>query len=210
MQITVQRGELKEAVAGLGKIVNGKSHTLPILGCVRFAANGNGIVAQVTDLDQHLRYRFCGAQANGDGGFIIPLSSIKDLARGKDQEQIEFEAGANSAVLVTNHVGSQVVKHPLNGMDPDEWPSCPADGRLKARRLALGMDQAAAAAKLGYSNGWLSKVEHLDIRLDVMMFIRLCRALGVRAHRLVRNAEEESEDSDASFYLLDGRHAVMG
>ena len=36
MKISISRNELKEAVAGFTKIVNGKSHALPILGCVRF------------------------------------------------------------------------------------------------------------------------------------------------------------------------------
>ncbi len=67
-------------------------------------------------------------------------------------------------------------------------------GRLKSRRRALGLDQAAVAAKLGYTNRWLSKVEKPDIRLDVMTFIRLCRALGLRAHGLIKDVEESLEE----------------
>ncbi len=72
---------------------------------------------------------------------------------------------------------------------------------LKSRRIKLGMDQATVAAKLGKSNRWVSKVEHRDIRLDVMVFIKVCHVLKLEAHRLVRQAEEEQED-DPPFYLL--------
>ena len=74
--------------------------------------------------------------------------------------------------------------------------------RMKARREALGISQVALAARLGVTNRWVSKVEHRDIRLDVMTFIRVCRALGVRASRLIQRLEEEPEDSGSSFYLL--------
>jgi len=78
---------------------------------------------------------------------------------------------------------------------------------LKARRLALRLDQAAVAGKLGHTNRWLSKVETMEVRLDVMTFIRVCGALGVRASRLVQKVEKESEESDPSSY---GSHRLAG
>ena len=74
--------------------------------------------------------------------------------------------------------------------------------RLKARRVALGMKQTSLASTLGVTNRWVSKVERRDIRLDVMTFVHVCRALGVRASRLIQKMEEELEDSGSSFYLL--------
>lgn len=127
MQITVPRNELKEAVAGFSKIVNGKSQTLPVLGCVRFASTATGVTAEVTDLDQTARYHFGAAEASDGGAFVVPLASIKDLAKGKDRETVVFETGEASAVTITNHVGEHAVRHPLAGMDVDEWPVCPAD-----------------------------------------------------------------------------------
>ena len=72
-------------------------------------------------------------------------------------------------------------------------------GRLKARRVAQGMSQSVLAARLGMTNRWVSKVERRDIRLDVMTFVRVCRALGVRASRPIQKMEEELEDSGSSF-----------
>lgn len=71
--------------------------------------------------------------------------------------------------------------------------------RLKDRRVALGMNQTVLAARLGMTNRWVSKVERRDIRLDVMTFVRVCRALGIRASRLIQEMEEELEDSCSSF-----------
>ena len=125
MQISVLRGQLKEAVAGFGKIVNGKSRTLPILGGIRFESSEAGVTATVTDLDQTARYRF-GAQAQRTGAFVVPLASIKDLAQGKSNEIVEFETQMGGGVLVTNRVGDHAVQLPIIGMDVDEWPVCPA------------------------------------------------------------------------------------
>ncbi len=130
MKLSIPRSELKQAVSGFTKIVNGKV-TLPILGCVRFENGRNGITAQVTDLDQHLRYRFGEAQAQGEGALILPLANLKDLVQGKAQETIEFETGANGTISVTNHVGDHAVKHPLAGMDPEEWPVSPAEAATR-------------------------------------------------------------------------------
>ena len=68
-------------------------------------------------------------------------------------------------------------------------------GAIRKRREAQGLSQMALAARLGVTNRWVSKVERRDIRLDVMTFVRVCRALGVRASRMIQKAEEELDDS---------------
>jgi transcriptional regulator with XRE-family HTH domain len=72
--------------------------------------------------------------------------------------------------------------------------------RLKQRRLQMGLGQRSVAARLGYTNRWLSKVERMDIRIDVCQFVDLCRVLKVDASRMVRRlAEEPSDEDDPSF-----------
>ncbi len=132
MQITIPRGELKEAVAGFIKVVNGRSHTLPILGGVRFENREGGLAAEVTDLDQHLRYRVGSAQAQGEGAFIMPLANLKDLAHGNAQETVTFETAEKGSVIVTNHVGDHEVKHPVSGLELDDWPTSPAEVETKS------------------------------------------------------------------------------
>jgi DNA polymerase-3 subunit beta len=140
MQLTIPRSELKNAVTGLSRIIPNKT-TLPILSAVRFDHNGCHSVAQATDLDQTARYHFTAAQATGDGAFIIPLQCLKELAKGNDRETVEFETASNGTINITNHVGGHTVKHPVAGMDVDEWPvspdevsTRPADGFLETYR----------------------------------------------------------------------------
>jgi DNA polymerase III sliding clamp (beta) subunit (PCNA family) len=61
----------------------------------------------------------------------VPLSHLKELANGNGKEMIEFETADGATITVTNHVGTQSVKHPLNGMALDDWPVCPAEIETK-------------------------------------------------------------------------------
>jgi len=146
MKITFPRAELKEAVAGFQKIVNGKSRSVPILGCIRFEAKDGTVTAQATDLDQYLTYTFPQAQSEDSGVFIVPLANLKDLAKGRNEESVEFACagGKEDPIGVTNHVGGHAVQHSVPGYDPAEWPACPpkattrpANGFLDAYRGIL-------------------------------------------------------------------------
>ncbi len=127
MKITFPRAELKEAVAGFQKIVNGKSRSVPILGCIRFEAKDGTVTAQATDLDQYLTYTFPQAQSEDSGVFIVPLANLKDLAKGRNEESVEFACagGKEDPIGVTNHVGEHAVQHNVPGLDPAEWPASP-------------------------------------------------------------------------------------
>ena len=50
MKITIPRRDLKEAVAGFNKIINGHVPSLPILGCIRLEACGKFITAQASNM----------------------------------------------------------------------------------------------------------------------------------------------------------------
>jgi len=123
MTLTIPRGELKSAVAGFSKIINGKSRNLPILGCIRIES-AKQITAQANDLDQHATYRFTDAHADGMGVLIIPFQVIKDLAKGADAELIDLQAGSNDEITVTNRVGTHVLTHTVTGMPVSDWPPC--------------------------------------------------------------------------------------
>ena len=140
MQITLPRRELKEAVTGFGKIVNGRV-TLPVLGCVRFEADAQGVSGQVTDLDQIARYRFGDAEVEGTGAFLVSLADLKELAKGSQHETVEFRADQDWNITVTNHVHGHAVTRPVATMDPDEWPAIgmdvktgPAEGFIETYR----------------------------------------------------------------------------
>ena len=62
--------------------------------------------------------------------------------------------------------------------------------KLKTTRLRLNLTQTQAGKLVGRSRSWQSKVETFELRLDVLGFVRLCRALGLEAWRLCRQLEK--------------------
>ncbi len=51
---------------------------------------------------------------------------------------------------------------------------------LRSARERSGMRQADVAAKLGKDQSFISIIENSQRRIDVLEFIALCRAIGVR------------------------------
>ena len=62
--------------------------------------------------------------------------------------------------------------------------------QLAAARRGLNLTQTQAGRLVGRSRSWQSKVETFELRLDVLGFVRLCRALGLEAWRLCRQLEK--------------------
>lgn len=122
LKIALPRAELREACQGFGKIINGKT-ALPVLGCVRFSAGKNGVVAQATDIDQVVEYRFDGAKLDIEGECIVPYTTMRDLAKGNNNEFIEVEAANPLEVSVTNHVGGHAVARSVTGVALEDWPN---------------------------------------------------------------------------------------
>lgn len=121
LTLSIPRCELKHAVMGLGKIINGKT-TLPILSGVRFDADGPDVVAQATDLDSVARYRFADTESKGHGAFILGLDSLKELAKGSAKDTVQFETEDGERVIAISNAGGQPLRRSLPGMDVEEWP----------------------------------------------------------------------------------------
>lgn len=72
---------------------------------------------------------------------------------------------------------------------------------LKAARIRRGLGQVQVGRLLGRSRSWAGKVERVEVRLDVVQLIDVCRVLGVDAGRLVRRlAKEAPSDEDGSSF----------
>jgi len=142
MKITLTRGELRNAVAGLAKVIPSRTG-IAVLGCVRFYVEGGDLRAQATDLDQTLVYRFDCAECEGEGEIIVPFPAIKELAKGAGTETVCLEQDGDK-VTVTNNVGGHEVTSTAEGMDTRDWPESgpeipvqEAKGFIKAyRRMA--------------------------------------------------------------------------
>jgi transcriptional regulator with XRE-family HTH domain len=59
-------------------------------------------------------------------------------------------------------------------------------GRLKRARIAKGYSQKVLAEKLGSSQSYVSKLEHGQIRLDVVQLKKIPKTLGVNAKEFIK------------------------
>lgn len=71
--------------------------------------------------------------------------------------------------------------------------------RIKDQRLASGINQQQAGALMQKSRHWIAKIEMCELRLDVLHFVKLCRAYHLKASDLIKSMEEESSENDGSF-----------
>jgi len=126
LKLITTRGQIKEAVTGLGKIISGKC-TLPVLAHVRVHADGQGATATGSDLEQVAEYEFGDVQVHGEGDCIVPLAALKPLAKGSAKDTIEIEAEAPDRVTVVNSVGGHAVRQPVAALEADEWPDVAVD-----------------------------------------------------------------------------------
>lgn len=65
--------------------------------------------------------------------------------------------------------------------------------RVRALRVAAGLDQTALAAAAGFSQGYLSRVERGRENLSVISLARLCAVLGTGVGELMADIEASTE-----------------
>ncbi len=71
--------------------------------------------------------------------------------------------------------------------------------RLRQARLRHGIRLHDAALKVGKKKAWLGKIEQCEIRLDMVHFVRLCRAYRLNPSCVIKRLAEELSDEDSSF-----------
>lgn len=138
MKITLTKAELRNACAGLAKIIPSKTG-IAVLGCVRFYVEGGDLKAQATDLDQTLVFRFDCAECEGGGEIIAGFPMLRELSKGAGTVSLEQDG---DKVMVTNVVGGHAVTSTAEGMDPRDWPESGAEiarsGRPRASSTPTG------------------------------------------------------------------------
>jgi len=73
---------------------------------------------------------------------------------------------------------------------------------IKTQRLASGINQKKAGLMVQKSRQWVAKIEMCELRLDVLHFVRLCRAYHLKASNLIKDMEEEPSLDDPSLAIL--------
>jgi transcriptional regulator with XRE-family HTH domain len=74
-------------------------------------------------------------------------------------------------------------------------------GRLRAKRVALGMSQREVARRLNMQRSFITRIEMSECRVDCCQLVRFCRLYGLRASKLVRQLEGEMSEGDDPLYL---------
>lgn len=62
--------------------------------------------------------------------------------------------------------------------------------RLREARLKAGMTQGEVAKKLHRPQSFVSKYEKGERRLDIAEFIKICKVLGISAHKVVKELSD--------------------
>lgn len=180
MKLSITRDELKEAVAGLGKVVNLRSR-LPVLAHVRIDAHDDTLSMTGTDLSKTATYVVQGAgSVSSAGSAIVPLDALQSILKSAQGPVIEIETtGANEVLLgcsVSGHTASRRVATP----DLADWPELPKASETKSvdARLLEHIRQASIFA---------SKDEHRQVLKSVYIDVsdKKChRVVGCDSRRL--------------------------
>ena len=100
MKLLVHRDQLKEAVAGLGRVINPRAN-LPVLACVRLDADGQSATLTGTDLNQAAAYEIkCDAPASSPVSALIPLETIQSLLKATNGQTVEIEVRKDEVTLI--------------------------------------------------------------------------------------------------------------
>ena len=63
--------------------------------------------------------------------------------------------------------------------------------KLVSSRVRHGLTQSKVGDILGLSSSWVSSVERCVIKVDIVMFCRLCRVYAISASQLIGDLESE-------------------
>lgn len=125
MKLSLPTTELKNAMAGLSKVVSTKSN-LPILSHVRLDAAGKSVLLTGTDLNQVVTYEIAVAvPVSVPISLLVPLDALKDVLRTAQGDSIEIEPSKDAATI-SYAVAGQNIGRRLETPSIEDWPAQPS------------------------------------------------------------------------------------
>ena len=123
-QITLAATDLKQALAGLSKVVSRKS-TLPVLQSIRLTRDTEGRVSlSATDLDAFVSYRVNMPQPAQPFDLLLPFEFLNKASRGATGDVTVIAESKDQAKL-RYQVGSTPLEQSVWCNDPGEFPPAP-------------------------------------------------------------------------------------
>lgn len=157
------RSHLKDAVAGLSKVVNQRA-SIPILACVRLDAEGKTVRLTGTDIGQVTTYEIAMAEpVSAPVSVLIPLDALQAVLKTAQGPEIEIKPGKD-AVTLTATVAGQSIGRRIETPDIKDWPElvAPADTKPVEPGFLASLRQALTFASTDDSRHLL-KSAYLDV-----------------------------------------------
>ena len=122
MQIVIAMKELKEAVAGLSRVVTGRS-TIPVLSAVRINSEDGVVKITGTNFSEYLTRNF--NVATGEGSFLIDFKEFKEFLKDcKKDGNVTFQIETDR-VLTKYRYNDEPVEHIFVRLPEKDWPTEP-------------------------------------------------------------------------------------
>lgn len=163
MTLTIPRSQLKEALAGLSKVVNQRA-SIPLLACVRLDAEGKTVSLTGTDIDQVATYEIAVTEpVSAPVSVLIPLDVLQAVLKTAQGADIDIQPGKD-AVTITASVAGQGIGRRVETPDIKDWPelAVPADTQPVEPGFLTSLRQALTFASTDDSRHLL-KSAYLDV-----------------------------------------------
>lgn len=163
MKLVIPTPELKNAVAGLAKVINPRA-PVPILACVRLDAEGRTVRLTGTDISQTVVYEITvAAPVPSPVSVLIPVAELQAVLKTAQGPDIVIEPGKD-AVMITATVAGQGIGRRIETYDNKDWPelAAAADTQPVAPGFLQSLRQALTFASTDDSRPLL-KAAFLDV-----------------------------------------------
>ena len=193
MKLLIPRTELKEAITGLGKVINPRA-SLAVLSHVRLDAHGDSLSLTGTDLSKTATYVVEGAgSVTGAGSAIVPLDALQSILKSAQGNVVEIETTGDNEVTLGCSVLGHTASRRVPTSDLTDWPVLPAPTATQPvdARFLSHVRQAATFASADTSRHVLNAV-FLDVRNSKCHRVVGCDSRRLTAFNSVRLPLEES------------------
>lgn len=150
MKVLIPRDNLKEAVAGLGRVINPRA-PVAILSHVRIDADGDKLSLTGTDLSKTATYVVQDAgSVSGAGSAVVPFEVLQSVAKSAQGLVVEIETTAANEVSLGCSVAGHSTSRRVATPDVADWPElpkAPATKPVDARFLDHVRQAAVFASK---------------------------------------------------------------
>ena len=162
MKLLIPRSHLKDAIAGLAKVVNQRA-SIPILACVRLDAECQAIRLTGTDLNQVATCEIVSEPVSAPVSVLIPLDALQSVLKTAQGPNIEIEPGKDAVTIVAEVAGQNIGRR-VETPDLKDWPelAVPADTKLVEPGFLPSLRQALTFASSDDSRPLL-KSAYLDV-----------------------------------------------